>query len=170
MPSRSDAVRRAWAPALLWLALIAWESTAFAGSENTGDFLYPIVKFLDPQITFAQFLIVHGLLRKAGHFIGYAVLSLLMLRAWWTTLMLPRWAKRLPSWRSMLRSWSARAAAIALASTVLVAALDEWHQTMLPGRTGAIRDVALDAMAAACVQLLLIAVSDARGKPSALSS
>ena len=166
----SRPVRRAWVPVLLWLAVIAWESTPLAGSDNTGAFLFPIVKFFDPQISLAQFPIVHGLLRKLGHFIGYAVLSVLMLRAWWTTLMLPRWAKQAPSLRAMVRSWRARAAALALASTVGVAALDEWHQTMLPGRTGTIRDVALDAMAAACVQLLLIAVSDAQGKRSALSS
>ncbi|MBZ5568472.1 MAG: VanZ family protein [Acidobacteriia bacterium] len=164
MPSTSDAVRRAWAPALLWLAVIAWESTPYASSDDTGDVFSSIIGFFDLHIALAQLQLINEVARKAGHFAGYAILSLLMLRAWWTTLMLPRWAKQLPSWKAMLRSWSARAAAIALASTVVVAALDEWHQTMLPERTGTMRDVALDAMAAACVQLLLIAVSDARGK------
>lgn len=163
-------IRRAWAPALLWLAVIACESTAFGSSQETGKFLYPIVVFFDPQITLARFQLLHGVLRKMGHFFGYGIFSLLMLRAWWSTLMLPRWAPRLPSWRAMLRSWRARAAIMALLSTVAIAMLDEWHQTMIPGRTATIRDVALDSMAAAFVQLILIAFSDARGKHVALNS
>jgi VanZ family protein len=150
--------------------VIAWESTLYASSDNTKSLLFPIVRFLDPQMSLSQLELLNALARKVGHFTGYAILSLLLLRAWWTTLMLPRWVKQLPSWKAMLRSWSGRAAVIALASTVLTAALDEWHQVMLPGRTGSIRDVALDAMAAACVQLLLIAMSDARGRHLALSA
>jgi VanZ family protein len=167
MPGTNSPVRRAWAPALLWLAVIAWESTSLASSEETSRLLLPLLKFFHPQITMAQFALVHGALRKAGHFFGYGVLSLVMLRAWWTTLKLPRWATRLPSLRQMMRSWSLRAAAIALASTVAVAALDEWHQAFLPGRTGTFQDVALDSSAAVCVQLILIAFSDVK---EALSS
>ena len=162
MTRTTSPVRRAWVPALFWLAVIAWESSPLAVSEHTAHLLLPILKFFHPQITLVQFALAHGALRKAGHFFGYGVLSLLMLRAWWTTLMLPRWATRLPSWRPMLRSWSLRAAASALASTVAVAALDEWHQTFLPGRIGILRDVLLDASAAVCVQMIVIAFSNVR--------
>ncbi len=158
--SNSRLVRRAWIPALLWLAVIAWESTAFAKSDNTSSLLLPIVRFFYSQITLAQFDLLHSALRKFGHFFGYAMLSLLMLRAWWTTLSLPRSATRLPGLRAMLRAWSARAALIAWLCAVAVAALDEWHQVFIPGRTGTVRDVVLDSMAAACVQLLAIAFSD----------
>jgi hypothetical protein len=132
--------------------------------------LLPLLKFLHPQITMAQFALVHGALRKAGHFFGYGVLSLLTLRAWWTTLKLPRWVTRLPSWRQMMRSWSLRAASIALVSTVVVAALDEWHQAYIPGRTGLFQDVLLDSSAAVCVQLLVIAMSDVKKSYLAISS
>jgi VanZ family protein len=84
--------------------------------------------------------------------------------------MLPRSATRIPPWKAMVTSWSARAAAIALASTALVASLDEWHQLSIPGRTGTIHDVALDSMAAACVQLLVIAFSDVKRKQLAISN
>ncbi|MGZ4825431.1 MAG: VanZ family protein [Terriglobales bacterium] len=151
-------------PALFWLAVIAWESTPLASSEETGKLLFPLVRFFAPHISIAQWALVHGAVRKAGHFFGYAVLSLLMLRAWWATLNLPPWAARLPSLRAMARSWSLRATAIALGATVLVAGLDEWHQTMLPGRTGSFYDVLLDSSAALCVQLMVIAVSDVRPK------
>jgi len=163
-------VRRAWIPALLWLALIAFESTSLMSSENTGHLLLAIARFFDPHITFAQLLRLNEVGRKIGHGIGYGILSLLMLRAWWATLMLPRSATRLPPWSAMLTSWSARAAVLALLSAAAVAGLDEWHQAFLPGRTGTIRDVALDTTAAAFVQLVIVAARGVRGKQEVISS
>ncbi|MGA2000047.1 MAG: VanZ family protein [Terriglobales bacterium] len=163
-------VRRAWIPALLWLALIAFESTSLMSSENTGHLLLAIARFFDPHITFAQLLRLNEVGRKIGHGIGYGILSLLMLRAWWATLMLPRTATRLPPWSAMLTSWSARAAVLALLSAAAVAGLDEWHQAFLPGRTGTIRDVALDTTAAAFVQLVIVAARGVRGKQEVISS
>jgi VanZ family protein len=162
-------VARAWIPALVWLAVIALESTSLGSSAHTQTLLLAILRFLNPQINSAQLELANEVARKVGHCFGYATLSLLMLRAWWTTLMLPRSATRIPPWKAMVTSWSARAAAIALASTALVASLDEWHQLSIPGRTGTIHDVALDSMAAACVQLLVIAFSDVKRKQLAIS-
>ena len=159
-------LRRAWVPALLWLAVIAWESTPLMSAENTGHLLLAIARFFDPRVTLAQLQLLNGVARKVGHGLGYGILSLLMLRAWWATLMLPRSTTRLPSWAAMVTTWRARAAALALLSTAAVAGLDEWHQALLPGRTGTIRDVALDTMAAALVQLLIIAAHQVRGKPN----
>jgi VanZ family protein len=161
-------VRRAWVPALLWLAVIAWESTPYASSEHTSRVLYYAILFVYGHISVALFVAVHGVLRKIGHCLGYGILSLLMLRAWWATLMLPRSATRLPSWTAMVTTWSAHAAVLALLSAAAVAGLDEWHQTFLPERTGTIRDVALDIMAAAFVQLLVIAARAVRGKQIAI--
>ncbi len=162
MQTSAKPIRRAWAPALIWLAVIAWESTPLGGSRFTAILLAPFVRTFVPQFTPAQLDLVNAAARKIGHFFGYAMLSLLMLRAWWATLALPRSATQAAPWRDMVRSWSAPAAAIAWLSSVAVASLDEWHQTFLPGRTGTIRDVALDAMAAGFVQLLLIAASNVR--------
>ncbi|MFI5111210.1 MAG: VanZ family protein [Terriglobales bacterium] len=163
-------VRRAWIPALLWLALIAFESTSLMSSENTGHLLLAIARFFDPRITLAQLQLLNGVGRKFGHGIGYGILSLLMLRAWWATLMLPRSATRLPPWTAMVTTWSARAAVLALLSAAAVAGLDEWHQMFLPGRTGTIRDVALDTTAAAFVQLVIVAARGVRGKQEVISS
>ena len=163
-------VGRAWIPALLWLAVIAFESTAVMSADNTGHFLLAIARFFDPRITLAQLQLLNAAGRKIGHCIGYGILSLLMLRAWWATLMLPRSATRLPSWSAMVTTWSARAAVLALLSAATVAGLDEWHQTLLPARTGTIRDVALDIMAAALVQLVIVAARAVRGKQEARSN
>jgi VanZ family protein len=48
-----------------------------------------------------------------------------------------------------------RAALLAWLGTLSVAALDEWHQTFIPSRTGTVRDVGLDSVAG--VAFLVIA-------------
>jgi VanZ family protein len=156
------AVRRAWIPALLWLIVIAWESM-FGTSGATGGLLSPIIHFFWPKITPPQFELVHAALRKAGHFVGYFVLSVFFFRAWWSVLTLPH-QERLPSWRDMFRRWSLSAASVACASAVVVAALDEWNQALVPGRTSSIRDVILDSSAAVCAQMLIIAASRMRAR------
>ena len=128
---------------MVWLGVIAIESTATLSSENTGRFLYPIFHFLfalDP----VRFLTWHFFLRKSGHVIGYGLLSILLFRAWRATL--PRVGTR---------RWSIAWARSAFLMTVLVASLDEWHQTFLPSRTGTIHDVFLDSAAGLAAQLLV---------------
>ncbi len=170
MPTASRPLRRAWLPALFWLAVIAWESTPYGSSANTGVLLFPILHFLHPQMTAAQLEFANALARKIGHFTGYGLLSLFMFRGWWGTVAVPRAAKQLPSWRSMLHAWSGRAATLAMVSTVLVASLDEWHQAFIPGRTSTWRDVVLDSMAGAFVQLMVITIGSANRKQLATSN
>jgi len=152
----STPLGRAWAPALLWLAVIALESTPLASAENTGSILRPLLTFLCGAISPLRFVQIHSLLRKAGHFFGYAVLSLVMARAWWATLELHAGRDLLSD---ICNRWSLRAAALALLSTLAVAGLDEWHQGFLLSRTGSPADVALDAMAGVFAQMALIVVS-----------
>jgi VanZ family protein len=105
--------------------------------------LFPLLHFLlglDPL----RFRTWHFVLRKLGHIIGYGLLSILLFRAWRATLL-----------RAGNPRWSFGWARTALLMTVLVASLDEWHQTVLPSRTGTIRDVFLDGGAALAAQILL---------------
>jgi VanZ family protein len=144
----TTSVRRAWIPAFFWLAVIAWESTTYGSSENTGVLLRAIFGLFWPHMTAAHFDLVHHFLRKAGHFVGYATLGLVMYRGWWATMFFrDHPAAELPPLRAMSRRWSARVAALAWLSTALVAVLDEWHQAFLPGRTSTWRDIALDSFA-----------------------
>jgi VanZ family protein len=91
-----------------------------------------------------RFLVWHFYIRKAGHFVGYFGLSLLLFRAWRATL----------PFASVSR-WSMEWARIAFFMSALVACLDEWHQTYLPSRTGSLRDVLLDSIAALVAQVVL---------------
>jgi len=136
-------VLKAWIALILWLIVIAIESTAYLSSQNTSRFLYPLLHFLF-GIDYASFEPWHVFIRKSGHVFGYGLLSILLFRAWRETLPAvsnPRWAFR----------W----AAIAMFGTALVASLDEWHQSFIPTRTGTIRDVILDTCAGIAAQLAL---------------
>lgn len=148
---------QAWFPALLWMGLIAIASTSSLSSENTGRFLYPVLHFLF-GLDRVRFLTWHHFLRKSGHVIGYAVLSLLLFRAWRATI---------PAAGS--NRWSIVWSRIAFFMTTLVASLDEWHQTFLPSRTGTISDVLLDSTAALTAQLLLFAWFGACHRPALVS-
>lgn len=136
---------KSWIAALLWIGLIAMESTEWFSSEHTSRILYPILHFLI-GLNLARFEVWHHYIRKLGHFVGYFALSLLLFRAWRATLHL-----------SSAPGWALRWATIAFFMSVLVASLDEWHQTFLPSRTGRFADVVLDSSAALTAQILVFA-------------
>ena len=125
---------RAWLPAAVWICLIAFESTDFFSSEHTGTMLYTLLTRLFGRIDFYHFLVFHHYLRKTGHVVGYGMLSLLLLRGWRATL-------------GRVHGLLLRAALLSWLGTAFVAALDEWHQSYIPSRTGTIWDVALDTVA-----------------------
>ena len=134
-----------WLPSAIWLAVITLESTNLGSADHTGRILYPIFHFvfeMDP----ARFAVCHALLRKTGHIVGYFTLSVLLFRSWRATF--PRLSTR----------WCVQWATVALLSTFLVAMLDEWHQSLLPSRTGTFRDVILDSTAGLVAQIALFAI------------
>lgn len=148
---------KAWIPAAAWLGIIAVESTNIGSSEHTVGLLYPLFHFLF-GLDFARVEIWNHILRKTGHFVGYAILSWLLFRAWRATLPVLDTA-----------AWSMRWARTAFFMTALVAALDEWHQSFNPARTGRWQDVALDSSAALAAQIL-IWMFFRRQRPSAAST
>jgi VanZ family protein len=125
---------RAWWPAAVWIVLIAFESTDFFSSQNTGSILYMVLSKFFPGMHRETFEILHHYLRKTGHFVGYGTLSVLLLRGWRATL--GPWNSKLG--RTLLLSWL---------GTVFVATMDEWHQSYIPSRTGTWKDVVLDSTA-----------------------
>ena len=135
---------KAWIAAILWLIVIAIESSSALSAHNTSRILYPVLHFLFglDQLRFQHW---HFYIRKGGHVVGYAILSILLFRAWRATLPVVNDAK-----------WTFRWANIAVLGTAFVASLDEWHQSFLPSRTGRVQDVILDTCAGLGAQILIL--------------
>jgi VanZ family protein len=127
---------------IVWIMIIAFESTDFFSAEHTGSMLYSLLTRFFGNIDFYKFLVFHHYLRKTGHVVGYGMLSLLMLRGWRMTF-------------GRVDAWLLRAALLSWLGTATVAALDEWHQSYIPSRTGTVWDVLLDSVAG--VAFLVIA-------------
>ena len=134
---------KAWIAAVLWLIVIAIESSALLSASNTSRILYPLLHYLF-GLDWIHFEYWHFYIRKGGHVVGYGILSILLFRAWRATL---------PAMSDV--KWTMRWANIAILGTTLVASLDEWHQSFIPSRTGAVRDVVLDTCAGIGAQLLI---------------
>ncbi|MGA9304885.1 MAG: VanZ family protein [Candidatus Sulfotelmatobacter sp.] len=137
-------VLKAWVAAILWLIVIAIESSALLSAHNTGRILYPVLHFLF-GLDRERFGVWHFYIRKSGHVVGYGTLSILLFRAWRATLPEPNHL-----------GWSMRWANIAILGTALVASLDEWHQSFVPSRTGRWQDVVLDTCAGIAAQVLVL--------------
>jgi VanZ family protein len=136
-------VLKAWIAAILWLIVIAIESTALLSSTNTSRILYPLLHALF-GMGWERFEYWHFYIRKGGHVVGYAILSILLFRAWRASL---------PATNDV--KWTPRWANIAILGTALVASLDEWHQSFIPSRTGRWQDVVLDTCAGIAAQILI---------------
>ncbi len=134
---------KAWIAAILWLIVIAIESTALLSAGNTSRILYPMLHFLF-GLDWVRFEVWHFYIRKGGHVVGYAILSILAFRAWRETF---------PARGNPL--WTMRWASIAVLMTAFVASLDEWHQSFIPSRTGRWQDVVLDTCAGIAAQGIL---------------
>ena len=129
-----------WFPVLLGIVVIAVESQEFMGADHTSGPLRALIQFVFGSIRDANWNVIHHYIRKSGHFIGYGLIGLAWLRAWWLTL--PH-SHFLPD------------ALLALLGTALVASCDEWHQSYLPNRTGTPWDVLLDCTGAIVLQLIV---------------
>ncbi|HEY1462068.1 MAG TPA: VanZ family protein [Terriglobales bacterium] len=136
-----EEILKGWIAAGLWIGIIVVESTSYLSSDNTGHILFGIFHHLF-GISPEHFHPLHVFIRKGGHFVGYAMLSFLLFRAWKATL---------PS----IHRWALKWSAIAFFMTALVASLDEWHQTYIPSRTGTLHDVFLDSFAALTMQVVI---------------
>jgi VanZ family protein len=123
----------AWLWVVAWIAIVQiFASGSFAASE-TSRFIGPLLRGLFPGADPVSVEGAHFAIRKVAHFVEYAILALLALRAF-----------RL----SFERPFAGLGAA-SLALALAVAVVDEWRQAVSADRTGALSDVALDITGAA---------------------
>jgi VanZ family protein len=125
---RTSSSLRTWLPVAFWLGVIALESMV-GSSANTGSILERVAHWLFGNFSQSRFDLVHHIIRKTGHFLGYGILGYLWLRAFT---------------RSLDHTSRLKCALLAIICTFVVASLDEWHQSFSPGRTATFRDVLLD--------------------------
>ena len=140
--------------------MIRAESTESASASNTTEILYKVASLVVPHIDPALLERVDGVLRKTGHFLGYAILAALVLLALRRTNrdrlkpVLPR------AWGIYLRDlWRMEWASLAILLTAVTASLDELHQSFLPSRTGVWQDVLLDTCGAIIAMYVMYVVS-----------
>jgi|SRR5580700_3719873 VanZ family protein len=131
---------RAWLPVFLAICVIVLESTEMMGADHTTGPLRHIWEWIFGRLSDETWEFTHHLIRKSGHFVGYGLVGLAWLRAWWMTLPKSRFLHD---------------ALLALLGTALVASADEFHQTFLPNRTGSPWDVLLDCCGAIVLQTMV---------------
>ena len=118
-----------YGPLVLCIGFISFASTAGFSAGNTSMFIRPLLKWLFPGYSEAELTSLHVLVRKAGHFLEYAVLAFLARRAFISSTHL-----------FIRRRWFE----LALLLVVVNSLLDEWHQSFVPTRTGSIYDSFID--------------------------
>ncbi len=118
-------------------------------ADNTGRWLHPLWVHLFGPIAAAQWAQVNHLVRKTGHFVGYGLVSVAFFYSWRQTLR-----------RLAIRHWTLwrRASVLAVLSTLIIASLDEYHQSFLPSRTSSPIDVCIDVSGAIAAQLIVLLI------------
>ena len=131
---------RYWLPPALWTCVIFLASFDPFSASHSGPLLEAIITaIVGHPLPPAQFNLVHFLVRKAAHLTEYGILGALLFRAI----------------RRVRLGWQPQWSAAAVLVAAVVASADEWHQTFIPSRTGAVSDVVLDTAGAIAAQILI---------------
>jgi VanZ family protein len=135
-----------WLPATLWggmLLLIFYLSSQAGSPENSAGWLMGLLRSIAPQLaerlTPEQLHALNYAFRKLGHGAGYFLLTLV---GYW-------------AFRRSFGMDARRALRGAILTSLLRAILDEIHQAFVPGRTGTVVDVMIDAVGIALAAWLI---------------
>ena len=138
-----------WLPLLIWLGVIYVGSTSVMSAEHTSRYIVPFLLWLKPGMSPGAIWTILVVARKCAHVTEYAVLALLLWRAFHNV--------------QVLRTKTLVVFGAVLLGCALFAASDEFHQTFVRSRTPSVRDVLLDV--AGALLGLLIGASFARHHP-----
>jgi VanZ family protein len=133
------------------MAIIFAGSTDLMSAEHTSRIIVPLLHWFFPTISPLTVVRVEFLLRKAAHVSEYAVLAVLLYRAFVHT---------------VFQSRRVLAAGLVLLSCAVYAASDEFHQSFVPSRTASLRDVTIDLCGATLAVLLYWSIATRRMIPS----
>jgi len=140
---------RYWIPVAAWMSLIFLASGDLMSAEHTSRFIGPFLRWLIPDVLPATIAAVQFFVRKCAHVTEYAILAALLYRAFRQSGKLRRFA-----------------GVISFFIAGVYASLDEFHQSFIPSRTGAIQDVMIDCVGA-FFGLLLCSLGSSFLKPPA---
>jgi VanZ like family len=121
-----------WLPVLVWAGCIGWFSGDAFSARSTHNYIDPVIRFLFGDLSPEGFRFAHAVVRKTAHFVEYAFLAFLLVRA--------LAAKRGPVALAVVGQ--------AILYSALYASADELHQYFVPSRGGSPMDVALDTLGA----------------------
>jgi VanZ family protein len=129
-----------WAPAALWAAVVLSASSEPFAAAHTGEWIQEIVtRLAGSPLAPEAFETVHFTIRKLGHLTEYAIFGALAWRAY----------------RGDRSGWAPGWAIAAILMASVLAGIDEWHQTFVQGRMGAVGDVIIDICGATLSQLMM---------------
>jgi VanZ family protein len=140
-----------WWPALVWAVVISGFSTGAFTSDNTSRYIIPILRFFLPHASPETLYFLHHIIRKCAHLTEYFILSMLILRGI----------------RAGEKGMHVRWALVTILIIAGYAALDEYHQSFVPGRTAAVGDVLIDTSGGIVAQIvasLFVLLGKAREK------
>ena len=129
-----------WLPLVIWLGVMFIGSTNVMSAEHTSHYIVPFLLWLKPGMSPRTIWIILVVARKCAHAMEYAILALLLWRAF----------RSVPVLHAKI--WMLFGAA--LLGCAVFAASDEFHQRFIKSRTPSVRDVFLD-VAGALVGLLI---------------
>ena len=131
-----------WVVTAAWAGTISVLSTGAYSSSVTGWLLAQLLLSLHIHLTPQTFASIHFLIRKLAHVSEYAMFGLLLYHSF-----VPRHPE----------SWHTRSALGAVVIAGLFSLTDEYHQSLVPGRTASIKDCGIDTLGALVGILLLYA-------------
>lgn len=129
-----------WGVVIGWMVVISLLSTEPFSAANTNRYLDPLLRYLFPHITAAEFAFWHYIVRKSAHFAEFFVLGCLAY-----------WASRRGRWPRWRVSWMMQALGLA----VLYSLVDEAHQAFVPNRTPSLYDSGIDSLGAVASQTII---------------
>jgi len=144
-----------WIPILIWMAVIFSASSDRMSFSHSSRIIAPILHWLFPHMSDQSVHAVVFAVRKAAHVTEYAILALLV----WRAFRKPN-ATRLSNFDACASKfdripWSWAQAVSALLFVALYATTDEIHQAFVPTRQGSVWDVLLDTLGGAFGLLFL---------------
>jgi VanZ family protein len=132
------------------MAVIFGASTRLGAPSNTSYFFRPIMHWLFPNMPEDKVERIHYFVRKTAHFVEYAMLGFLAWRVVHNDPAFGLFSFRRQCWFVLL-------------FCMFYASSDEFHQSFVPSREAAVRDVMIDTCGAGFGLLATLCLRKVRG-------